>query len=168
MSVGDFKDASKAVYRFLTDDGLVVDGTNHNMAVDGTTPVPYYYKAAVPAVIERCIVHVRDGGVWTEVKFGSLASLTNGVTLGVHRNGVVILDLFGGITMQENQDWNHVCYDVDIRSVGSGESYLGARYTFAKSGQPVLLRKNDSLVATVSDNLAALTDFHIMIQGYQI
>lgn len=162
MSVGDYKDASMAVYKYL------VAGATKDMAVDGTTPVEYSYTATVPTLINRALLYYKDGGTWTEVKFGSLTALTNGLLLAVHRNGAVILDLLDGFPIKNNGDLSRVCYDNDIRSIGSGEAYQPARYTFGKAGQPLLLRKNDSIVMTVQDDIQLITEMYVMVQGYKI
>lgn len=162
MSVGDFKDASMAVYKYLA------DGATKSLAVDGTTPVEYSYKATVPTLLNRALIYYKDGGTWTEVKFGSLAALTNGLKFEVHRNGTVILDLFDGVLVKNNGDMSRVCYDNEIRSVGSGEAYQPARYTFGKAGQPLLLRRNDSVVMTVQDDIQLITEMYVMVQGYKI
>ena len=166
MSSGNFKDPTQAVYRYLTDDGLVADATNWDMAVDGTTPVPYYYTATAPTAINRIIFHVVDDGTWTEEKFGSLAALTNGMDLVVERNGSTVLDLFGGVMVKNNASWARSNHDRRILTVGSGDTMLTCRYTFGKSGQPILLRDNDSIKMTVSDNLSTLVEMSAMIQGY--
>lgn len=169
MPTGNYRDPTKAIYRFLTDDGLVWDGTNADMNVDGSsTAVPYYFLADADCFISRLLVFVQDDGVWTEEKFASLTALTNGMDLVVTRNGATILDLYGGHTVKNNAEWGAHCYDVDIKTIGSGDTMLVSRFTFAKSGELLLLRKGDTLTATVSDALQTLVDMHHMIQGYYI
>lgn len=162
MPTGNYQDATRAIYKWL------VNGATKDMSVDGSTPVAFVYTAPVPALMNRAIIYYRDGGVWTEAKFGSLTALTNGVMFEVHRNGASILDLFDGLPLKTNSDMSRICFDNDIRSVGSGESYQPARFTFQKAGQALMLRKGDSLVMTIQDNLAALSEMYCMVQGYQI
>lgn len=168
MSTGNYKDASKAIYRYLTDDGLVVDATNYEMAVNGGTPVPFYFTADAPCRLRRMLTFIQDNGSWTEEKFASITALTNGMDLVVERNGATIASPYGGLTVKNNAQWARHCFDRRILTVGSGDTMLTSRFTLEKGGQDMLLRKGDTIKSTVSDNLSTLVSMTHMIQGYYL
>jgi hypothetical protein len=164
-----------AIYRYLTDDGLVADGSNLNANVDGSsTAVPFYIgpPAGEDYVLQRMIVTIKDNAVVTADNYGGIDLVTAGtgvncqVTEGI--GGKEVLDLFDNTLVKSMAGWGGICYDVAEFSFGSGDNYVVVRWTFAKSGKPLVLRsvRNEKLVVTINDNLSALTGHTFFVQGY--
>ena len=175
-TVGDFKQADCMVYQRLTTDNSG-DLAKSDLAVDGSGAA-VTYEIGPPAgsacdawVINRVVIHYEHSGTWQITKFGSLSALANGCKLEVTRNGSQIIDLTAGEPVKTNGGWGALCYDVTILdSLGSGNTHLNARYSFFKAGHPLLLevRGQMRLVATIQDDLSAMSHFHIMAQGYTV
>lgn len=49
----------------------------------------------------------------------------------------------------------------------SGDDFFVVRWTFANSGNPLVLRPGYSLRVNLNDNLSALTAQHFQVQGYR-
>jgi hypothetical protein len=168
---------AESIFRYLTDDGLVADGTNDDMHVDGSsTTVPFYIGPPSGKYwdIHRMIIFIQDGGAGKVGDYGSITGgLTNGMTVHVHTGGIGgtdILDLLDGETIKTNGEWISICYDVTIAQPGAGDTYVGARWTFEKSGVPLRLsgHRNEVLIVDVNDNLTALVDHRAFIQGVEL
>jgi len=163
---------SKNVFRYLTDDGLVGDGTNHLMVV-GAADIFYAGPAAGKVWdIHRAIFLIEDATTMTASLFGGISALGNGCTLTKTvggPTGAVVLDLLDGNPIKKNGDFGGFCYDVNWTAPGQGNDLLLCRWTFAKSGSPLQLvgAKTENLVFGVNDALTGLVDFSCMIQGIE-
>lgn len=161
------------LYRFLTDDGLIADGTNQDMT--GTTD-KYYIGPPEGEywVLHRAIVYIEDNGNMTVATYGTQSVLSSGCkfyTTSGGANGTVNVDLLGGLTLKNNGGWAGVCYDMDIKTaLGGGNDICVARYTFGKSGVPLILSgaTEDKIVFHVQDDLTSIIAHTIKIQGYDI
>jgi len=166
---------TQLVFRRLTDDGLVGDGTNAAANVNGSvTPVPFYAGPATGKVweLERMVVEVRDSLPFNVENYGNVATLSNGITLQVKRGGVggtEVLDLVDGSPIKSGVGWASHCYDYEYKDHGTGDNFFVVRWTFSKAGIPLKLDgfHNDVLVATINDDLTALVDHEFNIQGIQ-
>lgn len=159
------------IYRFLTDDGLVGDGTNQN--ITGAADVHWCGPPDGETWdIHRVIVNIRDVGTVNADTFGALTELTNGCKFEVRRGEaqVKMLDLLDGQTIKNNGDWAHVCYDLDISAAAAGAKQVTVRWTFSKGGQPVRLvgGLQERLVFETQDDTTGLVEFSIMAQGVKV
>lgn len=160
------------VYRYLTDDGLVADGSNEKVI---SASGDLYYAGPAEGKywhIERMLVYIEDGTAPKINEYGGATALTNGHKLNVLRggaSGAVITDLLGGITIKSNGDWGSLCYDLSLSNPGSGNGVVLVRWTFGKSGSPLVLSgaREDKLVLQTQDALNALVDHRFMIQGVE-
>ncbi len=164
----------EAVYRHLTDNGLIADGTNQIGAVNGSvTPValwggPLKKKWA----IHRLIVVLEDNAVLNADNYGGLSALTNGLQVrmiaGDEVTGEIALDLLGGSTIKNHVDWAAHAYDLQEHVFGSGNNFVAVRWTFSHGGRPLLLDsfQNDKLVVTINDDLSSLVLHEFIIQGH--
>ena len=160
------------VYRFLTDDGLVSDGTNE--LVISASADKYYAGPSVGKYwhIERMIIYMEDGTAPKINEYGSTGALTNGCLLRTTRggpDGVETLDLLGGIVVKTNGDWASLCYDIDLSIPGSGNGVVLVRWTFGRAGQPIVLdgARGDKIVLQTQDAMNALVSQRFMIQGVE-
>jgi len=163
------------IMRFLTDDGLVGDGTNSTIISDGSsTAVPYYTGPPSGKIweVHRIIVYIEDAGNATSSTYGVLSGLTNGFDLE-HRVGVagtVVQDLLDGTSVKNNGNWGRYAYDIFYQSAGGGNSTISIRWTFSKTGVPLILRghRSEKLVFTNNDALAGLVDHTVMLHAVEV
>jgi hypothetical protein len=169
--------SKEPIFRHLTDDGLAGDGTNFLANVNGSvTPVPFWYGPASTerTAVHRLIVEIEDNATITADNYGGVSALTNGITVkviqGNESTGVVVTDLLDGDPIKNHVNWAAHCYDVTEHTYGSGNNFVVVRWTFAKSGRPLILdgRINEKLVVTVNDDLSTLVDHQFQIQGHTI
>lgn len=161
-----------SVYRYLTDDGLVGDGSNHD--ITGAADIHWTGPPAGEVwEIYRIIINIRDAGTVNADTFGALSALTNGCKLDVKRggsSGTSTLDLLDGSTIKNNGDLARHCYDMDISTATAGDKAVTARWTFAKSGEPLKLvgNLNEVLVIQTQDATTNLTEFTVQAQGRKV
>jgi hypothetical protein len=148
----------------------VADGTNNNMA--GTAD-KYYIGPPDNEywVIHRGILYIEDNANMTVSGYGGGAALTNGVDVTVNRqgpDGAEILALNCQEPIHNNGEWGSLCYDISFTSPGAGNNILLLRWTFSRSGKPVILngKHNDKLVMNVQDDLSSLVSHRFFVQGY--
>jgi hypothetical protein len=164
-----------AIFRHLTDDGLVGDGTNQAANVNGaSTAVKLWSGPADGKIwhIERMIILVEDNAVFNAQNYGGVATLANGVTVqrkSGGATGTVEQDLLDGTTVKSGVGWAAHCYDYTYHQHGSGDNFFVVRWTFGKSGKPLKLDggNTDVLVATINDDLSTLVAHHFIIQGVE-
>lgn len=161
------------ISQFLSTDGTATGPYNANGSYDTTSTGIFYIEPPAGEVwrIRRMMVSIRDDGQgFTAVKYGAIATLTNGITVEVWRNGAKDLMLTAQDTVKSNADWGTMCYDVSFQTFGSStDAYLAARWTFLNSGQYIRLDgdTNDQLRVICRDNLSALEHHHFLVQGYK-
>ncbi len=157
--------------RYLDTDG---DGTGTKNAVGGTytaTPEEFYIQAqgGDRLSIARMIISIEDGsGVKPEL-YGAGAALTVGITVKVlSSTGAVIMDLTDGVPIKTNALWGSLCYDVDSKSWGNTptDELVVVRWTFSKSGRPIILEDGQKLVVLLSDDMDHLINHYFLVQGF--
>lgn len=163
-------DNSTHLYRHLETTG---DGTGSKDAnVDGSsTPVDFLIQppAGEVYVLNRLLIYIEDTGNFRAGHYGVLGgALSNGVTLKVtDSSDVEILDLTANDPVTTNGGWGENSYDVDVKAWGSGNEILLARWTFAASGRPLILKDQQKFKITINDNLTGLVKHHFHVQGYK-
>lgn len=161
--------AQLLISRFLDVNG---DGTGDKNARGdySVTPEEFYFECpeGQRAAIARLIISASDTAGMQTSDYGNITGgLTNGYTILVKDSaGNTIIDLTDTWPIQTNGMLTRYCYDVAIREWGSGDEFLGARWTFAKSGIPLFLEPGDRFSITFSDDLQGLLTHHFMLQGY--
>lgn len=163
--------------RFLDTDGD--GGGTKDMAADysddpgaGIEEFLIQPPAGTIFAVHRLIISAQDADNFKAGGYGGAAgnALANGMELKV-LTGVdtVAIDLTDGDPVKTNAAWGKFCYDVDLKAFGSGstEELLVARWTFTRSGRPIILNgdNSDRLVMTVNDDLSALTNHQALVQG---
>lgn len=118
--------------------------------------------------VERVLVSLADTGTFDSGGYGNGSALTTGINAYVtDKNGLILYRLIqANNPIKTNGDWAHKCYDLTLHAFGSGDQYLAARWTFARSGQPVILRPGWSLIFLFQDSFAHLVDHHYELQGF--
>ena len=147
------------------------DGTGTTNAIGNysTTPLSLKYIAPEQYVVNiyRMIVKVRDTGSFDVEKYGNNITLTNGIRIyHRHGNGDLVAELTAKPILSSG-DWSAHCYDVQVLSFGTGDEVLSVRWTFAASGQPVMLdgQDGDYIELVLNDNFTGLNEQIFCIQG---
>ena len=142
-----------------------IDGTaDYSTVADSLLITP---PAGKRYTLTRMIVSIQDTGSFDAEKYGNNVTLTNGITVKVIDSVAgTVIDLLGGQTVKSNVGWAAYCYDAEVKSWGSGDEFLVARWTFEKSGVDVVLTENDSLEVGFNDNLTTLGAHRFLVQGF--
>ena len=172
-------EAEKVKARFAMPYGIfyhyadtVGDGTGAKVAT-GDHSAGQHFKVSNPLAsdnviaINRMIVRIADTGPLSADKYGGLAALSNGVeVLLLDGSGATFKDLTDGLPIKTNGEWARVCHDVTIDRFGAGKHYVSVRWTFARAGQPVLLKPGWALAVNLQDDFTGLEDHTFQFQGY--
>ncbi len=156
--------SSGALYKFLRN-----SGGSASMNVDGsTTPVDFSYKCPdnCQAVLSRVLISIFDSGP-TGGEFGGIPALTNGIRFATQdQNGKELLAFAEEFNVKQNRAFGLLAGPDWALATGAGVDSVTVRWTFAKAGKEVLLLPGESFVCTVNDNLVAIDDFGMQLQGY--
>lgn len=158
------------LFRFLDTNG---DGTGGNDSANDYSVTPEEFLITAPAgyeyILERMIVKIQDGNAGFDAEaYGGLSELTNGVHIRVYNaGGAVALDLMDGLPARSNVQWARYAFDAEVSDFGAGDNFFRVRWTFSRSGNPLVLQPGYSLRALMQDNLSGLVAQHIMVQGWR-
>lgn len=163
-----FTTPDKQIFRFLDTNG---DGSGTTNAIgDYSLGVEEFYiqpPAPDAYMISRMIVCIEDTASMRAERYGNLAAaLTNGIQVFVDDGTTEILDLVDNDPVKTNAGWGRHCYDADVKSWGAGDELLLVRWTFEKSGHPILLESAHRLVVSCNDDLTGLVAHNFQVQGY--
>ncbi len=120
--------------------------------------------------ITRLIVSLSDAGSFDADKYGNNIDITNGILLHVANASSTLYPLIQvNHPVTTNAGWAHYCHDFTSHSFGSGQNHGTVRWTFAKSGQMVVLDGglSEKLVVTLEDDFSDLVSHHFLVQGYK-
>ena len=155
------------VFRYLDTNG---DGTGDKEMVGNYALSPEEFSIGCVGrihVIHRIMVHYTDIGNILSNTYGCGITLTNGIEIECRDNDdSVLIDLLDGIPITDNDGWLHICYDFHaLATLGNTKSFA-ARWTFAKSGSPLVLHSGQKLVARLNDDFTGLLEHSMFVQGY--
>lgn len=158
----------KPIYQHLSSNG---DGTGTTNAVGdySSSETTLYIAPAADEtfIINRMIVEVEDVGSFDSGGYGTGSALSNGITLNYRdANGIVATLTPTPIT--RNADWAGNCHDLTIHNFGTGNEFMTARWTFEKSGHPLVLwgSNGHSLEIVLNDDFTGLVLQKFTVQGY--
>ena len=161
-----FEDVGSGLYQYLSSNG---DGT-------GTVELTGNYSAAAAEFyiqdanrylrLERMIVYVEDSGSIDSGVYGNGINLTNGIKLEYRESDdTLIHDIMGGLPVFTNAEWQGKCHDITLSTWGSGNQGYSVRWTFAKSGNPIILAPGQKLSLILEDNFTGLEKHRFQVQG---
>ena len=115
--------------------------------------------------VSRMIVSAEDTTGFQAQEYGNLGSaLGTGIVVRVSdADGVKFILTEEPVTT--NANWGTYCFDADVKSWGSGNELLLARWTFALSGTPVRLNPGDKLEVVLNDDFSGLISHRFLTQG---
>jgi len=160
------------------------DGTTSDASQNySSTSTDFVYQ--VPenhiAAITRMIVTIEDSEVdLYSDEYGGLGALNNGITVKImdkNDNDIYYL-VSNTVTGQSigsspekiktNQDWASVCYDFNRVLQGGTDLDMGQfRWTFARSGSPIIIENQEKFCVNCNDNFSGLTNHFFTIQGLE-
>ena len=156
--------------RHRIDAFLRLDGTGTHEAIGdySSTPVRFTWTPLEnrTAHIHRMIISVQDTGAFDAAKYGNNLTLTSGVSLTV-RN-VADDSQAHSYTVEPikvNAGWAAHCYDTDVKTWGTGDEILIARWTFSRAGSPMILKDTDYVSIDLNDTFVNLVAHRFVIQG---
>ncbi len=157
------------VFRFLdtAGNGTGTKNANGNYSVSPNLNTEFYYSPTQYTEIHRLIIHITDTTGMQTQDYGNIGSgLTNGYNFSVEdENQNEVIDLCDGTVIKTNGDIGRYCYDVDLKNWGSGDEMLQARWTFTRSGSPIVLEPSWRFTVTLSDDCSGLIEHYFMLQG---
>jgi len=131
-----------------------------------SSPADFFIQPPVNAVwaIERMIVSIQ--GDCGRGGYGQEAALVNGIHIKTTNSaGDTLLDLDCACAIKDEFQWGALCFDVSHKETNEGNTWVFARWTFGKSGLPVVLRHQDRLVVTLNDDFEHLSAHRFQVQG---
>jgi len=160
------------------------DGTTSDASQNySSTSTDFVYQ--VPenhiAAITRMIVTIEDSEVdLYSDEYGGLGALNNGITVKImdkNDNDIYYL-VSNTVTGQSigsspekiktNRDWASVCYDFNrVLHGGSGVDMGQFRWTFARSGSPIIIENQEKFCVNCNDDFSGLTSHFFTIQGLE-
>jgi len=156
------------IYRYLDLSGTGI--STKNAVGNYATATPFFItpgEGLKKFIIHRMLVHIQDDANFNAGGYGGRAVLTNGVTVRVIRRDGTIENLTDGVPVKTNSDWARLCYDVTYDEFPAGDNYVHVRWTFSKSGNPIVLGVRDRLEVVLNDNFSAMVGHYFMVQGYE-
>lgn len=162
------RNAGTGVYQYLDSNGDG-SGTINLVGNYASAAAEFYYTNPNHTVqIERMIVMVEDTGNMSGDYYGSTASaLTNGIKLQVRdNNGNILTDIMAGAPILTNNDWQGKCHDLILPIwAAAGNKNYSVRWTFSKSGKPIVLAPDWRLSLILNDDLTGLVKHRYQVQG---
>lgn len=111
-----------------------------------------------------------DGGL-APTRFGGITGLTNANGLLIQKraaDGTTVLKHYGTdvVSIHQNHQWTYLAGgdDNDPDTQGSGPDALGVRWTFSRTGTPLVLNAGESFNFVVRANLTGLVEFRAQVQ----
>ena len=157
-------------YRFADLNG---DGSGVYDAIGNYSgaPTPFYIQPAADEILRilRVVVFIRDSGSFKASGYGSVGGdLTNGIKVEVVDNSGTLIDLTAQESIVTNAGWGSYCYDVDVKTWGTGDEVLLCRWTFGKAGFPLRLvgDNNERLEFILNDDFTFLVHHAFHCQGF--
>jgi hypothetical protein len=164
--------ADKIISRFADTTG---DGSGNKQATGNYSSAPetFLIKPSGKTIytLHRMIINVADTVGMQAEEYGNLgAALTNGISVAVYNSSGLLYNLTDpDYPVKSNAGWSYMCYDAHLLTWGSGDEMLNVRWTFSRTGVPVVLRawEGEYLEIKVNDNLTGLLYHAFLIQGYE-
>ena len=154
------------ICQFLDTNGDGTGTTNVNGNYSGAAD-DFYYQAPAGKIVElhRMIIGIEDTSGATATKYGNIAALSVGIDINIKEEDDDLILNLTPAKIKTNAWWGGYCYDVDLKTWGSGNELLVVRWTFSKSGKPIKLPAGSKLVVTVNDDLTGLINHNFLVQG---
>jgi hypothetical protein len=156
------------IFRYLDTNG---NGTGTKNAIgDYSSGQGFYITPQIVGQqysLSRVVVYIEDdNNSFTLATYGGASALSSGIVPRVVLRDGTTTDLTDGLPVKNNSGWAELCYDFTMTSYPAGNNFFHARWTFARSGYPVVLNYGDKLEFLLQDSMTALVAHRFMVQGY--
>lgn len=153
------------IFRYLD---TVGDGTGTKSAIGDYSASSQAFKIVCPQdkgiVLSSFMIHLAGTTAFTLTGYGSIAALTNGISMSLLKNGNVY-DLLDGSPIKTNDDLAHFSPKVNHLTFSGGDSLI-VPLTFDDFGFKLELNSGDYLQVTLNDNFSSLTSQYFIVKGY--
>lgn len=157
-----------AIYKWMDNvgDGSGYSNMNHENSASAAFAA---YVATENCLIERLIVSMEDTTGMQAQEYGNLGSAlaVGWKFLVLDESSATACDLTDGVPITTNAEIGQTCYDVDVKSWGSGNELLLARWTFTRAGQAIFLPKGYRVKVPLADDFTGLISHRFQVQGYK-
>ena len=119
--------------------------------------------------ITKLIITVEDNHKFKFNKFGSDIELNNGLKCYFTNRGVKNYIIGDTLPIKKNSDWIHYSCNTEQISFNNAHSFLKVTFNFFKNtNNPIVLKKNDTIVFELFDNFSKLENQTFHIEGFYI
>lgn len=130
----------KSIYQLLSTNG---DGTGTANANGDYSSTPTSFKISSDEIerveIWRMLVGIQDTGAFDAAKYGNGVTLTNGIKLRLMDKLDQVIETYTPEPIKSNGGWAFLCHDFNHLAMGTGDEIGTVRWTFTKSGQPIII-----------------------------
>lgn len=159
-------DGTDYIFTYLTDPDGVAD-----LAVNGSvTAVEYSFSPPVMAHINRVNLGMSDDSKAMPNGFFTIGTLANGLTIQLRDTNGKVLQHFGTdvVPITTHARFGPLA-GVDTGTDDTAGTANGAvRWTIAEAGKALMMKPSETLVITVQDDLSAITELFVMVQGVKL
>jgi len=167
---GQFAAGGTDLYQLMD---TVGDGTGNFDANIDASGAPIEFKLS-PAFgktyhVFRLLIQIGDAGVFDTGKYGNNIVLTNGLRLTKCDANGELFAYTGQHVVFTNLDWGIHSHDLSYFNFGLGDNGITIRWSFWKTGSPIILdgNKGEYLAIVLNDNFTGLNNHHFTCQGRQ-
>lgn len=158
------------IFRLLD---TVGNGTGTTEATGNYSVTPQSFKYTAPsgwAEIQRIIVMIQDTGAFDIEEYGNGVALTNGIRVFLRDSEDNVIQEYTSFPIKSNGDWAGHCHDFNHFDFGTGDEVGTIRWTFAKSGQPIIVKldQGEYFEVLLNDDFSGLNKHRFTIQGHYI
>ena len=110
---------------------------------------------------------VEDGGSIDSGSYGNGIALTNGIRVYLKNSSDEVMQEFTAFPIKTNAHWAAHCHDLTVHDFGTGNGLESIRWTFSKSGQPIIVKfdQGEYFEVYLNDNFSGLVNHTFIVQG---
>lgn len=140
---------------------------NYSAGGAGTTDFQLVPEAETVVHIFRLLTQIEVAANTAADLYGDQAALANGIqVLKLNADNSINRNYTNDETIKSNAWWSRYCYDVNyVTFPGAGNNFIDVRWTFARGGAPIKLRKGETFVIRLSDDFSGLVGHFFNLQG---
>jgi len=145
----------------------LMDGTNDNMSVDGSTTEVVFKLSPPTGEVWRIAswnIYIQDSGTFDAEKWGNGIVMTNGIMPRVLINGTLI-DMIS-FPIKTSGDLSSICDGINLHTFGTGNEIITAEWRLINNGQYLRLTDNDEIQLVIRDDLTNLVNQYTTVKGY--
>ncbi len=159
------KDNKKHMFSLASLDGLGVV-TN---AIGDYSSTAASFRAVVGdndwVEFHRVIVGIEDTAINNSAEYGGISALTNGVLCHVRDSDDSLLETLTPFPIKTNGWWALCCHDMTPHNFGNGSDFISVRWTWEKSGWPIVLSGGQYIEFVLNDDFDGLITHQFFCQG---